>query len=156
MLVNSPQEDEEHMADRARVVAREVLVANQAFYRAFASRDFAGMEAMWATGVPVACIHPGWNVLRGRDLVLASWRSILSSDSSPDVMCGNASAHVMGESAFVICEEQVAEDVLIATNVFILEQGGWKLAHHQAAPIAADTVGIVPDGEIDGEKGTLN
>ena len=140
------------MADQRRGVARDVLVANQAFYQAFAARDLEGMEALWATGVPVACIHPGWNVLRGRDLVLASWRSILGSDSSPDVMCGNASAHVLGESAFVICEEQVAEDVLIATNVFVRERGGWKLAHHQAAPIAPDSLEIMRPEDEDGSS----
>jgi len=127
MLVNCLQEDEEPMADRARVAAREVLVANQAFYRAFASRDFAGMEAMLATGVPVACIHPGWNVLRGRDLVLASWRSILSSPESPAVACANATAYPHGESAYVVCEEHIADAVLIATNVFVREHGEWKL-----------------------------
>jgi ketosteroid isomerase-like protein len=135
------------MTDRLRGVARDVLAANQAFYQAFAARDMAGMDSLWAKGVPVACIHPGWNVLRGRELVIASWRSILGSDSSPDVMCGNASAHVLGESAFVICEEQVADDVLIATNVFVRERGGWKLAHHQAAPIATDTLQIVREDE---------
>jgi len=135
------------MTDRLRGVARDVLAANQAFYKAFAARDMAGMDSLWAKGVPVACIHPGWNVLRGRELVIASWRSILGSDSSPDVMCGNASAHILGESAFVICEEQVADDVLIATNVFVRERGGWKLAHHQAAPIATDTLQIVREDE---------
>ena len=142
------------MTDRLRGVTRDVLAANQSFYKAFAARDIAGMEALWATGVPVACIHPGWNVLRGRDLVIASWRSILGSDTSPDVMCGNASAHVLGESAFVVCEEQLADDVLIATNVFVREHGGWKLAHHQAAPIATDTLQIEPSEDEDGS--TLN
>jgi ketosteroid isomerase-like protein len=142
------------MTDRLRGVARDVLAANEVFYKAFAARDMDGMEELWATGVPVACIHPGWNVLRGRDLVIASWRSILGSESSPDVMCGNASAHVLGESAFVVCEEQVADDVLIATNVFVRERGGWKLAHHQAAPIATDTLQIVQDEDEEG--GTLN
>ena len=137
-----------------RGTARNVLAANEAFYQAFATRDVPAMEALWATGVPVACIHPGWNVLRGRDLVLASWRSILRGENPPDVMCGNASAHVLGESAFVICEEQMADDVLIATNVFVRERGGWKLAHHQAAPIASDTLQIVPSEDDDPSDGS--
>jgi len=141
------------MAERPRGTARNVLAANEAFYQAFATRDLEAMEALWATGVPVACIHPGWNVLRGRELVIASWKSILSGENPPDVMCGNASAHVLGESAFVICEEQVAEDVLIATNVFVRERGGWKLAHHQSAPIAPDTLQIVREEEDEGEGG---
>jgi ketosteroid isomerase-like protein len=147
------------MAERPRGAARDVLEANQAFYQAFADRDLPAMESLWAKGVSVACIHPGWNVLRGRDLVIASWRSILGSENSPDVACGNASAHVMGESAFVICEEQVADDILIATNVFVRERGDWKLAHHQASPIAPDSLQIVrsdDDDDDDTDGSALN
>jgi len=60
-------------------VARAVLAANEAFYRAFAARDFGRMDGLWATGSFVTCIHPGWGVVRGRDAVIASWRSILES-----------------------------------------------------------------------------
>src|ERR1043165_4021106 len=114
------------MPTAPRPSARDVLAANGAFYRAFATRDLPAMEALWATDVAVACIHPGWNALRGRDLVIGSWRSILGSETCPDVVCANATAHVLGDSAFVVCEEQIAEDVLIATNVFVRERGGWK------------------------------
>jgi hypothetical protein len=144
------------MASAPRVTARDILAVNGAFYRAFAARDLGAMEALWATGVPVACIHPGWNVLRGRDLVMGSWRSILGSDSCPDVVCANATAHVLGDSAFVVCEEQIADDVLVATNVFVNERGSWKLAHHQAAPVASEmleTGGPAPGPD---ETGTLN
>ena len=132
------------MADQPRARAREVLVANQAFYRAFAARDVAAMDSLWAREVLVACIHPGWNALRGRAMVIASWRSILGSDTSPDISCGDASVHFLGDSAFVICEEQVADDVLVATNVFVLESGVWKLAHHHAAPIARESFQMLP------------
>jgi ketosteroid isomerase-like protein len=139
------------MTDQPRARAREVLLANQAFYRAFADRDVAAMDTLWARDVLVACIHPGWNAIRGRAMVIASWRSILASESAPDVMCGNASVHFLGESAFVICEEQVADDVLIATNVFVREAGTWKLAHHHAAPIAQESFQLVPADEAIGE-----
>ena len=147
------------MTDRSGAAAREVLLANQAFYRAFSGRDVAGMEALWATSAAVACIHPGWTALRGRELVLASWRSILGSEVSPNVTCDNASAHVFGEAAFVICEELVGGARLIATNVFVKEGGAWKMAHHQAAPVAPDTLEIVrapedTDEDVDdGDRG---
>ena len=41
---------------------RALLAANEAFYRAFASRDAEAMAGLWARTVPVACIHPGWDV----------------------------------------------------------------------------------------------
>ncbi len=61
-----------------------VLFANEAFYRAFADRDIAAMEEIWASEAPVACIHPGWSPVIGRERVLASWRAILATRLAGD------------------------------------------------------------------------
>jgi hypothetical protein len=109
----------------------EVLEVNSAFYRAFAARDVAGMEALWARSAPVACIHPGWDALRGREAVMASWRSILGGDA-PHMRCTRASAHVLSAAAFVVCHETADGVRLVATNVFVREDGAWRMVHHQA------------------------
>jgi ketosteroid isomerase-like protein len=113
-----------------------VLAANEAFYRAFNQKDQDAMEALWARSIPVHCIHPGWNVLSGREPVIESWRRILSNEEQPKLLTGGASATVRGEMAVVICREFVAGTPLAATNVFVLEDGGWKLAHHHSGPVA--------------------
>ncbi|MBO0736369.1 MAG: nuclear transport factor 2 family protein, partial [Alphaproteobacteria bacterium] len=41
-----------------------VLAANLEFYRAFAARDLAAMDVLWAQRAPVACLHPGWTALK--------------------------------------------------------------------------------------------
>jgi ketosteroid isomerase-like protein len=113
-----------------------VLDANSAFYRAFARRDIRAMEALWAVSVPVACIHPGWDVLRGSDEVLESWRNILSGDA-PAIRCEAASAHVAGDLAWVVCRERVpGSSPVAATNVFVREGGAWRLCHHHAGLVA--------------------
>ncbi|TMA07756.1 MAG: DUF4440 domain-containing protein, partial [Deltaproteobacteria bacterium] len=56
---------------------REVLEANAAFYAAFTQRDADAMDVLWAREVPVACLHPGWEPLSGREEVVSSWRRIL-------------------------------------------------------------------------------
>src|SRR5687768_1663332 len=94
------------------------------------------MEALWASSVPVHCIHPGWNVLSGREPVIESWRRILSNEGQPKLVTGGAEATVVGEVAVVICREFVAGTPLAATNVFVLEEGSWKLAHHHSGPVA--------------------
>jgi len=114
----------------------EVLEANEAFYRAFAARDPEAMAALWAERHPVACSHPGWDVLDGRAEVLRSWRGILASPSAPAVACSMAQAHVLGEVAFVTCHEVLPGGRLSATNLFAREGGRWRLVHHQASPIA--------------------
>ncbi len=43
-----------------------ILEANQTFYAAFATRDMAMMEQVWALEAPICCIHPGWAPLLGR------------------------------------------------------------------------------------------
>lgn len=114
--------------------ARVLMFANDSFYHAFANRDFATMEDLWARETDVSCIHPGWSALHGRDQVIASWRSIIANSGSPDIVPYNAQTYVLGESAFVVCYEKVSGGVLIATNVFIEERGRLRLVHHQAAP----------------------
>lgn len=122
----------------------DVLAANGAFYRAFSTGDYTAMDALWSRHKPVACVHPGWTALVGRDAVMATWRSILSGQDSTEVRCENASAHVLSaDCAFVICEEHIGDGTLVATNTFVRESGRWKLVHHQAAP-------ILPDDESEG------
>jgi SnoaL-like domain len=114
-----------------------VLFSNEAFYRAFADRDFTAMDGLWSRRHPVACIHPGWSPIAGRDQVMVSWRGILSNPQSPAVICRRPQAYMLGDSAFVICFEEVDGSFLIATNYFTRETGGWKMTHHQAGPVPA-------------------
>ena len=114
----------------------DVLLANDAFCAAFAGRDDEAMDALWARGASVACVHPGWPPLVGRDAVMASWRGILRGPGAPNIACTDATCHVFGESAFVVCIERLEAGALVATNLFVREDGAWRLVHHHAGPIA--------------------
>jgi hypothetical protein len=130
-----------------------VLFANEAFYRAFADRDIAAMEEIWASEAPVACIHPGWSPVIGRERVLASWRAILGNPASPAIRCRRPQAFIHGDSAFVICYEEIEGAVLIATNLFVREGRSWRMTHHQAGPVATPTEEEESSDEVD-EPGT--
>ena len=114
-----------------------VLMANEAFYRAFAEGDNEGMDEIWARDAQVACIHPGWNPLEGREAVLDSWAAIFRSPNAPHVRCRNARAYLYGDAAYVICYEELAEGYLVATNTFVREDGRWRMVNHQAGPAAS-------------------
>ena len=129
----------------------DVLEANSAFYAAFRKRDVQAMERLWARKAPVACIHPGWNALVGREAVIASWNAILSNDASPAVNVTEASALVFGETAVVICREVLPDVRLIATNVFVHEDATWRIVHHQAAHVSTSA----EEDEVTGPR-TLN
>ena len=113
---------------------RDLIAANEAFYRAFAAQDVDAMDALWVEDGPVACIHPGWGALSERSRIMDSWRAILESPNAPRIACLAPRAYSLGDTGFVICFEQVGDSCLIATNVFARRDGGWKMVHHQAGP----------------------
>lgn len=124
--------------------ARAILDANERFYAAFRDRDADAMDAVWAREATIACIHPGWGPLVGRDDVMRSWRQILASDDAPRVACAEPEVTFVGDVAHVICVEHVelaggdGSGVFVATNLFVREDGAWRLALHQASPLARD------------------
>jgi ketosteroid isomerase-like protein len=131
---------------------REVLAANQAFYQAFATRDVKAMDDLWARHAPVACVHPGWKPMRGREQVMSSWSAILEGPSPPAISCAAPTPFVLDDVAFVVCTEHIPPaSFLAATNVFVREGGSWKLVHHHAGGIAAsmeEEEGEPPSGTV--------
>lgn len=107
-----------------------ILEANETFYRAFRDGDAGAMDAVWARDAEVACIHPGAVPLSGREAVMDSWREILGGP--PPIHCVRPRAHQLGDAAFVTCGERVPGGVLVATNMFVRENGAWRMVHHHA------------------------
>ena len=117
-----------------------LLRANAAFYDAFADSDIEAMDELWARGVDVVCIHPGWPPLFGRDDVMESWRSILLGGETTPIACDQARATSLGELGLVVCFERIEEQTLVASNAFVLQAGVWQLVHHQAGPVSPEVV----------------
>lgn len=113
-----------------------ILFVNDAFYEAFKAGDLEAMEELWAKEAPVACAHPGWAPLYGREEVMESWQAIFASGGVPaDLRCRAPRVVPLGpDHAMVLCYEQVGQGLLLATNVFGKEAGKWRLLHHHAGP----------------------
>lgn len=117
----------------------QILAANRAFYDAFAARDAEAIDALWARGAPSACTHPGWPVLVGRAVVMQSWRDILASESAPRIAIERPRAlRIATDVAMVVCVERIGRTALAATNLFVHEEGAWRIVHHHAGPMQAD------------------
>jgi ketosteroid isomerase-like protein len=134
----------------------EIFAANSAFYDAINQRDSESMDGLWASDAPVACIHPGWSALEGREQVMESWRAILSNPEAPHIRCSEASTHIYEKSAFVVCIESIDLNDLVATNMFIRENGAWKIVHHHAGPIASRRAPRPSRGPSRPPRGDLN
>ncbi|RLB51392.1 MAG: DUF4440 domain-containing protein [Deltaproteobacteria bacterium] len=117
--------------------AEVVRLANEAFYRAFRARSYPAMEAIWAKEAPVACMHPGMDVIFGRAEVLKSWRGILAHGGAPKLVCARVEVRLLGTTAYVTCLEGTSGDppALIATNIYVREDDTWRMALHQAGPL---------------------
>lgn len=115
-----------------------VLAANAAYYDAFAHGDVGAMNRVWADDA-VSCIHPGWPVLVGRQVVLDSYRNILRNPDRERITHRDHTVLVAGREARVLCVEVIAGTgvALAATNGFRRIDGTWRLIHHHASPIAS-------------------
>src|SRR3546814_8193259 len=74
----------------------DILFANEAFYLAFQTKDMRAMEVLWAHRQPVACTHPGWPSLSGREQVMQSWAAILANPETRGIEMRGARAYRCG------------------------------------------------------------
>ena len=114
-----------------------LLLAHDEYYRAFASRDLQAMMDLWSLG-DISCVHPGWPVLVGRKAVIASYCDIFLNPQQPRIEARQERVLITNLDGRVFCVEDVGGALLMATNLFALQESRWRLMHHQASPLAID------------------
>ena len=122
------------VSEKARVRA-----ANEAFYAAFRDGDMAAMDAVWSRRPDVRVFHPNRRGVEGREKVMRSWRGIMRDRPPPEIHASGPVVILCRNSATVICFEELGYARMIATNVFLKEDGVWRMVHHQATrlPVTA-------------------
>lgn len=128
----------------------EVLAANERFYDAFRSGDLAAMDALWSERAAVCVYHPEWPGITGRDEVMASWHQIMVLGEPPMVFAKSPTVIRQGKSAIVFCTEVIDGHEVTASNVFVSENGIWKLTCHYARSLnlgGEDTTDDADDAE---------
>lgn len=119
-----------------------VREANFGFYRALTTQDMESMEQVWAHEEYTRCIHPGWEVLEGWDMIRQSWEAIFSNTSRLIVEPSEVEVLVEGTMAWVSCLEAITSGesgvvLARATNLFVRIDGQWKIVLHHASQISA-------------------
>jgi hypothetical protein len=113
--------------------------ANDAFYRAFAEADGGAMAALWAQSGPVFCCHPGWPPMVARAEIISSWLDIFSQGGLPNITFVPRQVAQIGDVGIVCGVEILGNGQFACTNIFVAEDGIWRMAHHHAGPLAPGT-----------------
>jgi uncharacterized protein (TIGR02246 family) len=124
--------------------------AEAAFYQAMEKADLAGMLSVWAEDEEIVCVHPGGNRLVGIDAVRESFRQIFAPGRSMrfqlvDVRVQGGrllSVHNLYER--ITLNGQLRSHLVLATNVYVLTPGGWRMLMHHASPLPADAAAPEP------------
>jgi uncharacterized protein (TIGR02246 family) len=120
------------------------------FYEAFSRLDLETMQRLWAEDADVSCIHPGGPLIQGKDGVIQSWGEIFTSASPPTIEYRVLSTRAAEDLAVHLVEERIrpsgersAEATrVLATNVYVVREGGWRmLAHHASLPLVGGSKG---------------
>src|SRR2546428_10460917 len=134
---------------------KEVAKENESFYLAFESQDIKEIEKVWAKETHIQCGHPDWQILRGWNAVMESWRRIFENTPSIRFMLTDVSVQIRGNLAWVTLYENLNSSVegqnvsaiILTTNIFEKGGEGWRMIHHhgssivqQPAPDSSSTV----------------
>lgn len=132
-------------------ITEQVREANRRFYEALEALDIVAMEACWSQAAGVACLHPGGPWHRGWDAVSAGWELILSNTGYIEFEIVNVEVTVNDPVAWVTCIERITSAAgeggeavaaeVAATNLFVLDATGWRIALHHASPIIRPAFG---------------
>ena len=116
--------------------------AETAFYEAFERADLPAMMAVWAEDDDVVCIHPSGPRLTGFEAVRESWVQVFSNGSQLRVRATESrrydgqtvAVHSVVEVLTAPGHQGAAQSVL-ATNVYELGDGGWRMVLHHATHV---------------------
>ena len=132
--------------------------AETAFYEAFEKADLDAMMAVWADDDDIVCVHPGGLRLSGMTQVRESWRQIFAAGQTlrfqlrrqQSLNGMTLAVHSAYEQVAVAGEAQPRSPV-IATNIYMRTENGWRMVVHHASPAPAS-----PDPEARRAPKTLH
>ena len=124
--------------------------AEAAFYEAFEKGDLEAMMGVWADDDDIVCVHPGGVRLAGAEQVREAWRQIFAGGQTLRFRLRQQQAlngmtlvvHSVYEQITVASEARARQPV-IATNVYMRTESGWRMVVHHAspAPVAPEAEG---------------
>lgn len=113
--------------------------AENAFYEAIEKADMEALDEVWSSEDNIVCIHPGASRIEGRKAVLASFVELFSD--APILNFSIVDALYTGNEGLAVhlVREEIELDgqvvtILVSTNIYHVEDGGWRMLLHHASP----------------------
>jgi len=115
--------------------------AEAAFYEAFEKGDLDAMMGVWADDDEIVCVHPGGQRLAGTEQIREAWRQIFAAGQTLRFRLREHQAlngmtlvvHSVYEQITSTGEARARQPV-IATNVYMRTENGWRMVVHHASP----------------------
>ncbi len=112
-----------------------------AFYDAFTRSDLDAMMAVWADDDDIYCVHPQGARVAGVERVRESWRQVFASGQTLRFQLRDQqyvrgmmlSVHSVYEH-IAIAGEPRARAPMVATNIYMRTERGWRMVAHHASP----------------------
>lgn len=147
----------------AELGAEELLAANAAFYEAMRAQSHERMMDLWMPASDeVSVAHPLHGLVVGGAEVASAWAGMFALGKMTDLEVEVVRTEVGRNVGWLLCRQKVQgvrgrETVggeRVATNIFHVYKGEWKMAHHSAAPVVMmeDESGADGSGEEGGDS----
>jgi uncharacterized protein (TIGR02246 family) len=132
--------------------------AEAAFYEAFEKGDLDAMMGVWADDDDIVCVHPGGPRLAGVEEVREAWRQIFAGGQTlrfrlrqQQTLNGMALVVHSVYEQITVANEARARQPVIATNIYMRTENGWRMVVHHASPAP-----VAPEAEGKRERKTLH
>lgn len=112
--------------------------AEIAFYEAIECSDINALSQVWSTDETIVCIHPGANRIEGRAEVLESFSEMFAESPAIGFSISDALHTESDGLAIHLVREEIELDgqlasVMVSTNIFHKEDGGWRMLLHHSS-----------------------
>ncbi|MEQ1772829.1 MAG: nuclear transport factor 2 family protein [Burkholderiales bacterium] len=118
--------------------------AEAAFYEAFGKSDLDAMMSVWADEDEIYCVHPGGPRISGVEKVRESWRRLFTNGQTlsfqlrarHEIHGMMVAVHSVYEQ-ITVAGEGPARNPMLATNIYLRTDRGWRMVAHHASPAPA-------------------
>jgi len=111
------------------------------FYDALQSADVDKLMAVWSDDDEIVCVHPGGPRLVGAAAIRSSFEALFANGAIPAqpeqvrrIVSHSSAVHNVLELVQALGPEGLTAAWVIATNVYVKGEFGWRMVCHHASP----------------------